>query len=84
MTNQKSEKTIKIMGQRVKNLYTHLIQNRKHELIGWYERYKNFSKDIETILFEKEITRLKSLIRKCKQFNEKVELNLKLKSIEKN
>lgn len=37
----------------------------------------------EIYLLEKEINRLKSLIRKCNQFNEKVEMNLKLKAIEK-
>lgn len=37
----------------------------------------------EIYLLEKEITRLKLLIRKCNQFNEKVEMNLKLKAIEK-
>lgn len=37
------------MSQRLKNLYTHLIQNRKHNLIGWYNEYKNFSEDIDKI-----------------------------------
>lgn len=37
------------MSQRLKNLYTHLIQNRKHELIGWYNEYKSFSEDIDKI-----------------------------------
>lgn len=37
------------MSQRLKNLYTHLIQNRKHELIGWYKDYERFSKDVEII-----------------------------------
>lgn len=37
------------MSQRIKNLYTHLIQNRKHVLIGWYEEYKTFCRDIEKI-----------------------------------
>ncbi|MDL2314795.1 AAA family ATPase [Bacteroidales bacterium OttesenSCG-928-C19] len=37
------------MSQRVKNLYTHLIQNRKHHLFGWYEGYKQFSKDVGVI-----------------------------------
>jgi len=37
------------MNQRVKNIYTHLIQNRKHHLIGWHEAYKQFSKDIAVI-----------------------------------
>ena len=37
------------MSQRLTNLYTHLIQNRKHQLIGWYAEYKTFSKDIDII-----------------------------------
>jgi len=37
------------MSQRVINLYTHLIQNRKHHLIGWYNEYKQFSEDIAKI-----------------------------------
>lgn len=37
------------MSQRLKNLYTHLVQNRKHELIGWYSEYKDFRTDIEQI-----------------------------------
>ncbi|NDA62310.1 MAG: restriction endonuclease [Chitinophagia bacterium] len=37
------------MTQRAKNLYTHLIQNRKHHLMGWYEAYKQFSGDISVI-----------------------------------
>lgn len=37
------------MSQRLKNLYTHLIQNRKHLLIGWYEEYKKFCKDVDSI-----------------------------------
>ena len=37
------------MSQRLKNLYTHLVQNRKHELIGWYNEYKKFTSDIEQI-----------------------------------
>jgi 5-methylcytosine-specific restriction protein B len=37
------------MNQRLKNLYTYLIQNRKHQLIGWYEEYKAFSQDIDQI-----------------------------------
>lgn len=37
------------MSQRVINLYTHLIQNRKHHLIGWYNEYKQFSEDIAMI-----------------------------------
>lgn len=37
------------MSQRLKNLYTHLIQNRKHNLIGWYNEYKSFSEDIDKI-----------------------------------
>lgn len=37
------------MSQRIKNLYTHLIQNRQHELLGWYEDYKEFSGDVEKI-----------------------------------
>jgi 5-methylcytosine-specific restriction protein B len=35
--------------QRIKNLYTHLIENRKHQLIGWYEAYKSFCEDIVQI-----------------------------------
>ena len=37
------------MSQRLKNLYTHLIDNRKHQLIGWYSEYKRFSEDIDRI-----------------------------------
>jgi hypothetical protein len=37
------------MSQKLKNLYTHLIQNRKHNLIGWYNEYKKFSEDIDKI-----------------------------------
>ena len=37
------------MNQRLKNIYTYLIQNRKHNLIGWYNEYKEFSDDIDKI-----------------------------------
>lgn len=37
------------MNQRLKNLYTHLVENRKHHLIGWYNAYKTFILDIEKI-----------------------------------
>lgn len=37
------------MSQRLKNLYTQLIQNRKHVLVGWYDEYKSFCKDVEII-----------------------------------
>ena len=37
------------MSQRLTNLYTHLIQNRKHQLLGWYSEYKTFSEDIDQI-----------------------------------
>jgi len=37
------------MSQRIQNIYKYLIQNRKHELTGWYERYKQFSTDIAEI-----------------------------------
>ncbi|WP_320112041.1 AAA family ATPase [Draconibacterium orientale] len=37
------------MSQRLKNLYTYLIQNRKHELVGWYNEYKKFTSDIAKI-----------------------------------
>jgi len=37
------------MSQRLKNLYTHLIHNRKHHLIGWYEEYRQFSNDIDKL-----------------------------------
>lgn len=37
------------MSQRLKNLYTYLIDNRKHHLIGWYNGYVSFTSDIEKI-----------------------------------
>ena len=47
------------MSKRIINLYTHLIQNRKHQLIGWYEDYKRFCKDVETIRINLGTTNLK-------------------------
>ena len=37
------------MSHSLKNIYTHLIQNRKHQLFGWYEKYKCFTEDIDII-----------------------------------
>jgi len=37
------------MSQRLVNIYTHLVQNRKHELIGWYNSYKKFCEDVDAI-----------------------------------
>ncbi|MBV5343497.1 hypothetical protein JZU68_07770, partial [bacterium] len=37
------------MSQRLKNIYTHLIQNRKHQLLGWYNAYKEFATSIGQI-----------------------------------
>ncbi len=37
------------MSKRLKNLYAHLIQNRKHNRIGWYNEYKVFMEDISII-----------------------------------
>lgn len=37
------------MSQRLKNLYTHLIENRKHNLFGWYNEYVSFAEDIDKI-----------------------------------
>lgn len=37
------------MSQRLKNLYTYLIENRKHHLIGWYNEYVSFTSDVEKI-----------------------------------
>ncbi|MCW3105708.1 MAG: GTPase subunit of restriction endonuclease [Segetibacter sp.] len=48
------------MSQRIINLYAHLIQNRKHLLIGWYEQYKNFCKDIYIIRGNLGTTQLKA------------------------
>lgn len=37
------------MSQRLKNLYAYLIQNRKHQHLGWYEEYKKFTEDVDKI-----------------------------------
>jgi 5-methylcytosine-specific restriction enzyme B len=37
------------MSKRLKNLYTHLIQNHKHSLIKRYEEYKGFCEEIVKI-----------------------------------
>lgn len=37
------------MSQRLKNIYTHLIQNRKHLRIGWYNEYKGFCEEVGKI-----------------------------------
>ena len=37
------------MSQRLKNIYTHLVQNRKHQLIGWHNEYKRIVSDIHKI-----------------------------------
>ncbi|MGI6479394.1 MAG: McrB family protein [Salinivirgaceae bacterium] len=49
------------MSQRVINLYTYLIQNRKHELFGWHEDYENFSKDVEIIRNNLETSELRDV-----------------------
>jgi len=47
------------MSQRLKNLYTHLIQNRKHNLIGWYNEYISFAEDIDKIRVNLAIHKLR-------------------------
>ena len=37
------------MSQRLKNLYTYLIDNRKHHLINWCDGYVSFTSDVEKI-----------------------------------
>lgn len=37
------------MNDRLKILYTYLIENRKHELVGWYNDYKKFVTDVQKI-----------------------------------
>lgn len=37
------------MSQRLKNLYTYLIDNRKHHLIHWYNDYITFTADVDKI-----------------------------------
>jgi hypothetical protein len=44
---------------------------------------QNLQNQQEIDQLKKEVTKLKSAISKCKQFNEKVNLNLKLKEAEK-
>ena len=35
------------MSIRLKNLYKLLIENRKHEVLGWNKAYKNFYNQVE-------------------------------------
>ncbi len=37
------------MSIRLKNLYKLLIENRKHEVLGWNKAYKNFYSKVEKI-----------------------------------
>ena len=37
------------MNIRLKTLYNYLIDNRKHERIGWYKDYKNIISNVQTI-----------------------------------
>lgn len=37
------------MSNRLKTLYTYLIENRKHERIGWYKDYKIIISNVQTI-----------------------------------
>lgn len=50
------------------------MSSKTFQELNEYKRNSNF--------LEKEITKLKSSIAKCKQFNRKVELNIKLKALE--
>jgi 5-methylcytosine-specific restriction protein B len=37
------------MSNRLTNIYTHLVQNRKHQLSGWHNEYKKVVNDIQKI-----------------------------------
>ena len=37
------------MTSRLKNLYKHLIENRKHEVTGWHDAYKKFCGQVDPI-----------------------------------
>ena len=37
------------MSTRLKNIFTHLVQNRKHQLYGWHNEYKKLIEDIQEI-----------------------------------
>ncbi|MBA3901366.1 MAG: restriction endonuclease, partial [Bacteroidetes bacterium] len=37
------------MSQRLKNIYTHVVHNRKGHRKGWYEEYKSFVNDVREI-----------------------------------
>ena len=37
------------MSKKLQNLYLHLINNRKHQLIGWYRSYKDITGAVEKI-----------------------------------
>ncbi|QGK73191.1 McrB family protein [Flavobacterium sp. SLB02] len=37
------------MSNRLENIYTHLVQNRKHQLNGWHNEYKRIVNDIQKI-----------------------------------
>ncbi|WP_343658908.1 AAA family ATPase [Chryseobacterium sp.] len=37
------------MSNRLKNIYTYLVQNRKHQLQGWHDEYESFTLNIQKI-----------------------------------
>jgi 5-methylcytosine-specific restriction protein B len=37
------------MSNRLENIYSHLVQNRKHQLNGWHNQYKKIVNDIKII-----------------------------------
>jgi 5-methylcytosine-specific restriction protein B len=37
------------MANRLENIYTHLVQNRKHQLNGWHNEYRKIVNDIQKI-----------------------------------